>query len=270
MAGIDIGLVGGLNMCQLLGMNSKQPASVQFSLDGFVRRGGETDHHADGWGIAFFADKQCRVFTDSQPSISSPLVDSLRSQSIKSHNVIAHVRKATRGDVSDVNCHPFTRDLWGNQWAFAHNGTLESYAPSFNGRYAPTGETDSEAAFCDILQQLRDYFGCRAPSLKALKQKLQGLSSDIAQNGAFNYLLSDGKNLFAHCTTDLCAVNRRAPFGQAQLIDCEAVIDFSRHNQPDDCMTLIATKPLTHNEDWELFSPGELKLFVRGREYAAT
>jgi hypothetical protein len=67
MAGIDIGLVGGLTMCQLLGMNSKQPASVQFSLDGFVRRGGETDHHADGWGIAFFADKQCRVFTDSQP-----------------------------------------------------------------------------------------------------------------------------------------------------------------------------------------------------------
>ena len=270
MAGIDIGLVGGLTMCQLLGMNSKQPASVQFSLDGFVRRGGETDHHADGWGIAFFADKQCRVFTDSQPSISSPLVDSLRSQSIKSNNVIAHVRKATRGDVSDANCHPFTRHLWGKQWAFAHNGTLEAYAPALSGSYVPTGETDSEAAFCYILQQLRDYFGCRAPSLKALLAKLQALSADIAQSGSFNYLLSDGKHLFAHCTTDLCAVNRQAPFGEAQLIDCEAVIDLSRHNQPDDCMTVIATKPLTHNEGWELFSPGELKLFVRGREYAST
>ena len=119
------------------------------------------------------------------------------------------------------------------------------------------------SAFCD-------YFGCRAPALKILKQKLQELSADIAQHGAFNYLLSDGKNLFAHCTTDLCAVNRQAPFGHAQLIDCEAVIDLSNHNQPDDCMTLIATKPLTNNENWELFSPGELKLFVRGREYAGT
>ena len=64
-----------------------------------------------------------------------------------------------------------------------------------------------------------------------------------------------------------CAVRRQAPFGEAQLIDCEAVIDFSRHNKPDDCMTVIATKPLTHNEDWDLFSPGELRLFVRGREY---
>lgn len=256
-------------MCQLLGMSSRQPASVQFSLDGFIRRGGETDHHADGWGIAFFAEKQCRVFTDSQPSVSSPLVDSLRSQSIKSRNVIAHVRKATKGAISELNCHPFTRSLWGREWAFAHNGTLESYAPELDGRYRPGGETDSEAAFCHILQQLRDYFGCRAPALKLLMEKLQSLSADIAQHGAFNYLLSDGKHLFAHCTTDLCAVNRQAPFGQAQLVDCEAMIDFSHHNQPDDCMTVIATKPLTHNENWELFSPGELRLFVRGREFTA-
>jgi len=38
-------------MCQLLGMNSRLPASLTLSFTGFSQRGGCTDHHADGWGI---------------------------------------------------------------------------------------------------------------------------------------------------------------------------------------------------------------------------
>ena len=41
-------------MCQLLGMNCNTPTDVTFSFAGFAQRGGRTDHHADGWGIAFF------------------------------------------------------------------------------------------------------------------------------------------------------------------------------------------------------------------------
>ena len=41
-------------MCQLLGMNSHLPASLTLSFTGFSQRGGCTDHHTDGWGIAFF------------------------------------------------------------------------------------------------------------------------------------------------------------------------------------------------------------------------
>ena len=41
-------------MCQLLGMNCNTPTDVTFSFTGFAQRGGRTDHHADGWGIAFF------------------------------------------------------------------------------------------------------------------------------------------------------------------------------------------------------------------------
>ena len=41
-------------MCQLLGMNCNTPTDILFSFDGFRRRGGLTDHHADGFGIAFF------------------------------------------------------------------------------------------------------------------------------------------------------------------------------------------------------------------------
>ena len=41
-------------MCQLLGMNCNAPTDVTFSFAGFAQRGGVTDHHSDGWGIAFF------------------------------------------------------------------------------------------------------------------------------------------------------------------------------------------------------------------------
>lgn len=41
-------------MCQLLGMNCNTPTDIMFSFEGFRRRGGITDHHADGFGIGFF------------------------------------------------------------------------------------------------------------------------------------------------------------------------------------------------------------------------
>ncbi|MBP1152984.1 putative glutamine amidotransferase [Methylocaldum sp. RMAD-M] len=40
-------------MCQLLGMNCNVPTDICFSFEGFHVRGGLTDHHRDGWGIAF-------------------------------------------------------------------------------------------------------------------------------------------------------------------------------------------------------------------------
>jgi len=35
-------------------MNCNTATDVAFSFTGFAQRGGRTDHHADGWGIAFF------------------------------------------------------------------------------------------------------------------------------------------------------------------------------------------------------------------------
>lgn len=40
-------------MCQLLGMNCNVPTDISFSFAGFRKRGGLTDHHEDGFGIAF-------------------------------------------------------------------------------------------------------------------------------------------------------------------------------------------------------------------------
>jgi glutamine amidotransferase len=45
---------------------------------------------------------------------------------IKSCSVIAHIRQANRGIVALENTHPFTRELWGRNWTYAHNGQLEA------------------------------------------------------------------------------------------------------------------------------------------------
>jgi predicted glutamine amidotransferase len=56
-------------MCQLLGMNCNTPTDVTFSFTGFAQRGGRTDHHADGWGIAFFEGRACATSsTTSRPA----------------------------------------------------------------------------------------------------------------------------------------------------------------------------------------------------------
>ena len=96
-------------MCQLLGMNSRLPSSLTLSFTGFSQRGGCTDHHADGWGIAFFESdgaqpgKGIRYFVDKQSAATSPIAQMLRTFPIKSHNVVAHVRKATVGHVTLEN-----------------------------------------------------------------------------------------------------------------------------------------------------------------------
>jgi len=141
-------------MCQLLGMNCNVPTDICFSFAGFRARGGLTDHHRDGWGIAFFEGRGVRVFLDPAPSAHSPVAELVNRYPIRSLNVIAHIRKATQGEIRLENTHPFQRELWGRYWIFAHNGNLKDFAPPLSGRFLPVGSTDSELAFCHILDTL--------------------------------------------------------------------------------------------------------------------
>ncbi|MYM22429.1 class II glutamine amidotransferase [Duganella sp. FT135W] len=255
-------------MCQLLAMSSKQPAAVDFSFTGFIERGGRTGEHKDGWGIALHTQNGCRLYTDYLPSIHSPLAAQFRDSQIKARNVVAHIRKATQGRISLENSHPFTRELWGRTWSFAHNGDLKLFTPS-TGRYAPWGDTDSERAFCYLLSELAQRFD-EQPERHELYAALAELAAGIGVYGPFNFILSNGDLLFAHCSTELHVVTRAFPFSVAQLVDCDLSIDFSRHNQRDDRIAVIATQPLTSNEHWTRFAEGELKLFVAGEEVGAT
>ena len=159
-------------MCQLLGMNCNTPTDVRFSFTGFAQRGGVTGDHTDGWGIAFFEDKGLRHFVDHERAVDSPVAELIRRYPVKSRNVIAHIRKATQGVVSLENCHPFVRELWGRYWVFAHNGDLKDFRPRLHAHFQPVGSTDSEHAFCWIMQELAKSHAS-VPSIKELTLTLK-------------------------------------------------------------------------------------------------
>ncbi len=251
-------------MCQLLGMNCNVPTDICFSFTGFQARGGATDVHSDGWGIAFFEGKGTRLFLDPQPSCTSPVAELVRAYPIRSTNVIAHIRKATQGAIGLENTHPFMRELWGRYWIFAHNGNLIDFAPNLDGSFLPVGRTDSERAFCWLLQSLRQRFGHEAPAMPLLFEEIQRLTVRIAQHGEFNFLLSNGDCLFAHASTRLSYIVRQAPFSQAHLSDQDVTIDFDAVTTPNDRVAVIATQPLTDNEHWTTMAPGTLWWFEDG------
>ena len=262
-------------MCQLLGMNCNTPTDVTFSFAGFAQRGGQTDLHKDGWGIAFFegqnkvglagteGDKGLRHFVDHQPAFESPVAELIRRYPIKSRNVIAHIRKATQGRIALENCHPFVRELWGRYWVFAHNGDLKDFHPRLHAGFKPVGDTDSECAFCWIMQELaKSHAG--VPSVAELTLTLRELAKEVARHGTFNFMLSNGLALWAHASTNLFYVKRRHPFAHATLSDEDLSIDFAEHTQATDRVAVVVTAPLTTNETWVPFATGELKVFVDG------
>ncbi len=251
-------------MCQLLGMNCNVPTDICFSFTGFQARGGGTDIHRDGWGIAFFEGAGVRLFLDPQPSWGSPVAELVRHYPIRSLNVIAHIRKATQGPTGLENTHPFMRELWGRYWIFAHNGNLLDYAPELDGSFLPVGQTDSERAFCHLLQTLRGSFPDGMPEREALCDALDRFAEKVREYGPFNFLLSNGDCLFAHRATDLHYILRQAPFPVAHLKDEDLAVDFNEVTTPDDRVALVATVPLTDNEVWTPLPIGRVAMFFNG------
>lgn len=256
---------GEVYMCQLLGMNCNVPTDICFSFQGFCARGGKTDHHQDGWGIAFFEGSGCRIFLDDKPAAQSRVAELVRQYPIRSTHVIAHIRKASVGRVSIENCHPFQRELWGRHWVLAHNGDLEKFEPAFKGDYRPVGQTDSERAFCYILEALKREFPSSKPAPEKLYKTLSAITLEIAAYGTFNYLLSDGESFFAHCATKLAYLVREAPFAAAHLIDEDIAVNFQEMTAPSDRVAIVATTPLTDNEAWIIMKPGQLMAFQNGQ-----
>ena len=247
-------------MCQLLGMNCNTPTDVMFSFTGLAVRAQE---HKDGFGIAFFEGKGLRHFIDRDSALDSPVAAMVKRYPIRSDNVIAHIRKATQGRVALENSHPFVRELWGRYWVFAHNGDLKGFEPRLHAAFRPVGGTDSERAFCWLLQEMaKSHAG--VPTVEELTLTLRELVPVIARHGRFNFLLSNGDALWTHCSTNLWYVERRHPFTHARLADEDLSIDFAQHTSAHDRVAVVVTAPLTVDEVWTPLQAGELAVFREG------
>ncbi|GAA0307225.1 class II glutamine amidotransferase [Psychrobacter aestuarii] len=257
-------------MCQLLAMNSKHPADIGFSFAGFRARGGLTDDHIDGFGIAYFEPTGLRLYCDDKAAMDSPLAELVSQTRTKATTTLVHIRKSDDDLLS--NAHPFTREIWGEAWVFTHNGKMTiKDAPDSDPikkesahYYAPIGDTDSEFAFCYLLNRLKERFEYK-PDDQTLHAFLTTQCRFLADYGLFNCLLSNGEWLLGYATTLLFYVTRQAPFGTATLIDINKTIDFAAVNDADDIITVFATTPLTDDEDWQQLAVNECIVFANGQ-----
>ena len=249
-------------MCELLAMSANTPTDLCFSFTGLTRRGGDTGPHKDGWGVAFYEGKGVRAFHDADASANSPLAEVVQNYPIKSEVAICHIRQANVGGICLANTHPFIRELWGRYWVFAHNGQINGFRPA-PGFYESVGATDSEALFCDILNYLRQHCD-RDTTTETIVQQLVALAQGYARQGVFNLLLSNGDWLFTYCSTKMASITRRAPFGPARLKDADVIVDFESETTPNDIVSVVVTEPLTTDEIWDSYQPGEWRLWRQG------
>ena len=251
-------------MCELLALSANTPTDMRFSFRGLARRGGATGQHGDGWGLASFDPDGggLHIYREQTPAAFSPVAQQLYDLDLKSLVSLAHIRKATQGVVALENCHPFHRSWHGQDWVFAHNGDIKTALAS-EGRYQPEGNTDSEAAFCWMLNALDRRFAEPADG-HSLFPWLVEHSEALASQGIFNCLISNGEWLYVYGGTRLHTITRRAPFTTATLADDDVTVDFSAVTTIHDVVTIVSTEPLTTNEHWRQLEPGEALLLQNG------
>lgn len=146
-------------MCRLFGFRSVVLSQVHRSLMGTDNAlGMQSQNHPDGWGVAYYIDGAPHITKSPSTALSDKLFHRV-SGIVSSETVLAHVRKATTGENSVLNCHPFQH----GRWVFAHNGEVPEFArvkAELTNEIAPRlrrfvlGETDSEILFFMFLSEL--------------------------------------------------------------------------------------------------------------------
>ena len=149
-------------MCRLFGFRSVIQSQVHRSLiDADNALGAQSTDHRDGWGVAFYVDGAPHITRSPTTAIDCALFQRV-SGIVASETVLAHVRRATNGENSVLNCHPFQY----GKWVMAHNGDIQDFPKhreELVRRVAPRlrryilGETDSEVLFFLFLTQLSQH-----------------------------------------------------------------------------------------------------------------
>jgi glutamine amidotransferase len=256
-------------MCELFGVSSRNPTRPTFSLEVFASHGAPGRSSVDGWGVAFYDPHEARdvrLYKQPEPAGDSVWLDFVERRGVNTRRLISHIRRATRGNVSYSNTQPFTRELAGRIHVFAHNGDVGDLAVAADSRFDPVGETDSEAAFCLLLDDIAPLWTVpEPPPLRRRAAAVGRFAAEMRARGQANFLYSDGDVLFPHghrrIQTDgttrppgLWWVRRRFDTDHDALPRAGVRIAAS---EPEQDVVLIASVPIT-GEPWRPFGEGEL------------
>jgi predicted glutamine amidotransferase len=175
------------DMCRVLGSVAAEPVALRHELleaDNPLIRAGNGD---SGWGMAAYKHAEgeepiCARFPAS-PRADEHTMDT----KARLHNV--HVRKATVGELTPENTHPFCL----GPYSFSHNGTIRNithYADPSIGR--PAGSTDSEYLFRLVMHHLDG-----SDTVEGLRYAMKATIERFPFT-SLSFLFSDGERLYAY------------------------------------------------------------------------
>jgi len=128
--------------------------------------------HADGWGGVYAGIGGDQVHRSTAACWADPTIDTLRDDVI----YLLHARRASAGDKTLANVHPFESVGDGSRWFFCHNGTVREHLP-VPTTFANTDPTDSEKLFLQLLPFIR-----RGRVLSGLREVLGGIRDFTSLN----------------------------------------------------------------------------------------
>lgn len=254
-------------MCELMGLSFDRPISADFSIREFAMRDTE---NANGWGLAWYPDRSLTIIKEPLEWRQSSHTKFLETyQGLRSRIFLAHVRHKTTGGLpTHADTHPFSRELSGREFCFAHNGTLADFRDLPLSRFQPVGGTDSEHVFCHLLAKIaeRDDLLNTQSSWQWLFQQL----SDLNVHGKLNCLMSDGQRLFCYHDTSawkgLKLRNVHIREGQARRFEDESfAVNVKKDGEAMQVNAgyVIATSALSKT-GWNNFQPGQLIVLEGG------
>ena len=272
-------------MCELFAMSSSIPTEVSFSLDEFSKHGGLTDLHKDGWGIAYYDKNDARIIREACSASESAYLRFIKDHSIQSQIVISHIRLATQGEVSVRNTQPFSRELGGKLHVFAHNGDLANLDETLvehdlkQRRFREIGNTDSEQAFCFLMENMALIWDQKEPpSLAERLAVVRLFANKLIKKGIANFIYSDSEYVFVHShkrfsnqdrkkelpglhiISRSCKVNKTHSVINGLTMATNASCYKDEHTKD---VTLVASVPLT-DKHWQALEEGEIKVFHKG------
>lgn len=262
-------------MCELFALSATESVDIKLSLSELARHGGETDIHADGWGVAFLDGRDVRLFREPSAAASSPWVRCLRDHAIGSDTVIAHVRHATWGAIALANTQPFVREWGGRMHVFAHNGHFGDALLTEDmrmKRYQPVGETDSEAAFCLLMERFSTTLDPETDDASDRTLAIfAAFAHEMRDQGPANIIYASNGRLLVHADRRTQRPGVIEPPGLWMLQrQCAAPLDLTFAGAGVNvegralAVLLIASVPLTH-EPWQPLDRGTVLEMRNGR-----
>lgn len=267
-------------MCRLFGFRSVIPSQVHRSLLAAENAlGVQSNQHPDGWGVAFYIDGAPHVTRSPSTALGDALFHRL-SGVVASETVLAHVRKATQGDKTVFNCHPFQH----GRWVFAHNGDIPRFDELRGAllelvdqrlRRFVMGDTDSEVVFFVFLSELGRAAGVgqrpelphAMAALRSTVQRVRALCDGRPGTDAalLTLMATDGENLVAtHGGKQLyystyktrCSDRGHCP-SLSQVCEAPSVSGIVNH-------FIVSSEPLQGENVWLSLEPGDIVGVDRG------